>query len=694
MRRRAKLGLIAGAGAIVASAIGAGALAWYAQSLGPLDVSVAKERSPIVVDRDGKLLRPFTTKDGRWRIPVAAHDVDPRYLKILTAYEDRRFDNHQGVDLKALARAAVQFAAHGRIVSGGSTLTMQVARLLEPREERGLSAKLRQIVRAWQLERQYSKEKILDLYLALAPYGGNIEGLRAASLTYFGKEPRRLSFGEAALLVALPQAPETRRPDRFAELARRARDRVLDRAAEWGVINPAEAERAKTESVPNARRPFPMLAAHAAENALRQQPRAGVIKLTIDGRLQASLEQLVRERVEKLGPKLAGAILAIDHATGEVRAHVGGGEYLANDRAGGVDLAFAVRSPGSALKPFIYALAFENGVAHPETMLEDRPSRFGIYAPENFDQTYQGNVTARKALQNSLNVPAVELLAEVGPQNLLTRLKGAGADVVMPRDSNVGLAIGLGGLGIRLADLAKLYVGLARGGDTIPLIWRSEDAKPQQARRLTSGVASWYIADILRGAPPPANAPQGRIAFKTGTSYGYRDAWSVGYDRNMTIAVWLGRPDNAAVPGLVARQVAAPILFDAFARAGIDSDFPPPPGEALIATNATLPPPLRNLKKDVPKTAGALASIPLRIAFPPEDARIDLGLTRGARDGEQLIMKATGGAPPFTWLVNGKPVAEQSPRRQASWTPDGAGFAQLSIVDAHGATASVKIRLD
>ncbi|WP_342363475.1 penicillin-binding protein 1C [Terrarubrum flagellatum] len=679
---------------MIAGASAAGGLYYFAKSLGPLDVSMAKARSPVVVDRDGRLLRPFTTRDGRWRIPVHAAEVDPRYFKILMAYEDRRFEAHRGVDLKAMARAAIQLAAHGRIVSGGSTLTMQVARLLEPREERGLSAKLRQIVRAWQLERAYSKQQILDLYLALAPYGGNIEGLRAASLTYFGKEPRRLSFGEAALLVALPQAPETRRPDRFSEIARRARDRVLDRAAEWNVIAMAEAERAKGEPVPKARRPFPMLAAHAAEAALKQTPNESVIKLTIDARLQASLEELVRQRVEKLGPKLAGAILAVDHATGEVRAHVGGGEYLSGDRAGGVDLAFAVRSPGSALKPFIYALAFENGVAHPETMLEDRPSRFGIYAPENFDQTYQGNVTARKALQNSLNVPAVELLAEVNPQNLLTRLKGAGADLVLPKDSSPGLAIGLGGVGIRLADLARLYAGLARGGDTIPLVWRANEAKTQQPRRLTSRVSAWYIADILRGAPPPVNAPQGRIAFKTGTSYGYRDAWSIGYDRNMTIAVWIGRPDGASVSGLVGRQVAAPILFDAFSRAGIDSDFPPPPGEALIATNATLPPPLRNLKKDAPKTAGAVASIPLRIAFPLADSRIDLGLARGVADGEPLVMKATGGVAPFTWLVNGKPVAEQSPRRQATWAPDGAGFAQLSIVDANGATASVKIRLD
>ena len=244
---------------------GAAALSAYVARLGPLDLSAAERRSTVVLDREERLLRPFASEDGRWRLPIATSDVDPRYLAMLEAYEDARFRKHQGVDLLALGRALGQLATHGRVISGGSTLTMQVARLLEPREERSLAAKLRQVVRAVQLERKLSKAEILTLYLSLAPYGGNLEGARAAALSYFGREPKRLSFAEAALLVALPQAPEMRRPDRFAEVARRARDRVLDRVAAAGVITPEEAAAAKGEPVPTGRRPFPMLAAHLAE---------------------------------------------------------------------------------------------------------------------------------------------------------------------------------------------------------------------------------------------------------------------------------------------------------------------------------------------------------------------------------------------------------------------------------------------
>ncbi|MET0427621.1 MAG: transglycosylase domain-containing protein, partial [Microvirga sp.] len=268
--------------------------------LGPLDLSAAQGRSTIVVDREGRLLRPFATPEGRWRLPIEPADVDPRYIAMLKAYEDVRFDSHPGVDPLASLRAAGQFLRSGRVVSGGSTLSMQVARLLEPRDERSFRAKLRQMVRAVQLERRFDKSEILRLYLTLAPFGGNLEGARAASLSYFGREPKRLSFGEAALLVALPQAPETRRPDRFGENARRARDRVLDRAVARGVLTEAEARAAKAEPIPSERRGFPMLAAHAAEAAVAERPGEPVQRLSLDGHLQASLEALAAERVASI----------------------------------------------------------------------------------------------------------------------------------------------------------------------------------------------------------------------------------------------------------------------------------------------------------------------------------------------------------------------------------------------------------
>ncbi len=721
MKGRRKIALTA----LAVAGLGLGgpaALLHYRQSIGPLDLSEAQRGSSVVVDRDGKLLRAFTTQDGRWRLPVSVKDVDPRFVAMLLAFEDRRFEAHHGVDYKALGRAAMQWLTSGHIVSGGSTLTMQVARLLsraqntapqsaapdgpqsdgdspklrDQREDRSLAVKLRQVVRAFEIERRATKTQVLDLYLALAPYGGNLEGIRAASLAYFGKEPKRLSIAEAALLVALPQSPETRRPDHFADAARAARDKVLTRAAEAGVITKAEQDFAAAEPVPQQRRAFPAFAPHASEEALRDNPEARIIKLTLDAKLQASLEGLAHDGVLRVGPKLSAAILVIDNATGGVLAHVGAADYLSQDRAGAIDMTQAVRSPGSALKPFIYALAFENGIAHPETILDDRPSRYGLYAPQNFDLSYQGTITARRALQLSLNVPAIELLAEVGPSQFLARLRNAGAAIALSTDAAPGLAVGLGGLGITLSDLARLYAGLARGGGVPDLIEQSAEMKPQspEAHRIAEPVAAWYVADILRGAPPPLNAPAGRIAYKTGTSYGFRDAFAVGFDKAYTIAVWVGRPDNAAVPGLVGRQVAAPILFEAFARLGDDYAFLPAPRNALITTTSLLPPPLRHLRKDAPKTFAAAATAPLKIAYPPDGARVDLGLTKGSEPSAALALKAQGGVPPLTWIINGTPLGEADLRRQSAWTPDGAGFARVSVIDAKGASDSVLVRLE
>ena len=371
----------------------AAAIGWtqYAAGLGPLDLVASREGSTIVVDRDGRLLRPFTLPDGRWRLPATTHDVDPRYLAMLVAYEDARFTEHRGVDARALVRAGAQWLIRGHVVSGGSTLTMQVARLIEPRSERTLDAKLRQIARALEIERAVGKPGVLDRYLMVAPFGGNLEGVRAASLAYFGKEPLRLTIAEAALLVALPQSPEARRPDRSPQAARAARDRVLDRVAARGLISADDAAAAKREPVPEARAPFPTLAAHAAEEAVAADKQAKVIKLSIDARLQARLEALVKESVARLGPKLSAAIVVIDNASGEVRARVGAADYYDASRDGAIDMSRAPRSPGSALKPFIYALAFEEGLAHPETVLFDRPMRYGAYAPENFNLGYRGD---------------------------------------------------------------------------------------------------------------------------------------------------------------------------------------------------------------------------------------------------------------------------------------------------------------
>jgi penicillin-binding protein 1C len=674
---------------IAVISIAAAGAGWIV-SLGPAPRGTDLAFSTQVLDRSGRLLRAYTTLDGRWRLPAEVADVDPRFVDMLLAYEDRRFHEHEGVDALAMMRAAWQWASNGRVISGGSTLTMQVARLLEPRPERTLGAKLLQIVRAIELEHRLNKDEVLALYLTLAPYGGNLEGIRAASLAYFGKEPRHLSLAEAALLVALPQSPEARRPDRSVMAARRARDRVLDRVAAVLHIPADEIAQAKREPVPAGRRPMPALAPLPADQAVAAAPQEKVHRLTIDAALQKNLEDLARERARMLGPELSVAIVAVDNATGEVLARVASSDYFDVRRAGQIDMTQALRSPGSTLKPFIYGLAFEDGIAHPETLIEDRPVRYGAYAPENFDLTFQGTVTVRRALQQSLNVPAVALLDSVGASRLNARLAQAGATLVLPKGEAPGLAMALGGLGIKLSDLTMLFSGLARGGSVLPLRERMTVAAPPAPSRLLDPVAAWYVGNILTGTPPPENAAGGRIAFKTGTSYGYRDAWAIGFDGRMTIGVWVGRPDGAPVPGLYGRASAAPILFDAFARSGFAPvPLPQPPKGTIFAANSKLPPPLQRFRPH--GLPGDSAGPALRILFPPNGSRIELSASAGKPD--PVALKIAGGVEPLTVLVNGLPAAARSNRRTLFVEPDGPGFLRLTVIDAKGAADSVMVRL-
>ena len=415
------------------------AFAGWVASLGPLPLDAGAKS--LHHDRRPQRQTAARLCDGRWSLAAAGRREDrgrSGYLKLLLAYEDRRFWSHSGVDPLALGRAALQFGSSGHIVSGGSTITMQLARLMEPRRERSLYAKLRQMVRAVQIERQLSKDEILDLYLALAPFGGNLEGIRAASIGYFGKEPKRLSLAEAALLVALPQSPERRRLDRHPEAAHAARDRVLARMVDDGVVSKDDAAQAKAVAVPRLRKPMPILAPHSADAAMATVKDAPIIKLTLDSALQKTLEALARDRAVAQGPNISVAIIAVDNESGDVLARVGSSDYFDERRAGQVDMTRAVRSPGSTLKPFIYGLAFEDGFVHPESLIDDRPIRFGSYAPENFDMTFQGTVPVRKALQLSLNVPAIALLDRVGSSRLSSRLKQAGGNLVLPKDEAPG----------------------------------------------------------------------------------------------------------------------------------------------------------------------------------------------------------------------------------------------------------------
>jgi penicillin-binding protein 1C len=688
MTRLRKL-FIAAASALTLAAASWATFEWADRAFPP----PLPERLPVSVevkDRDGQLLRAFATLDGRWRLNTATKDVDPKLVDMLIAYEDKRFHDHGGVDPIALLRAAGQLAGNGRIVSGGSTLSMQLARLIEPRESRNFGAKFRQLFRAIQIERRLTKEEILHRYLTLAPYGGNLEGVRAASLAYFGKEPKRLTVSEAALLVALPQLPERRRPDKHPDNARAARDRVLKRMEHSGLFGEAEVARASTEVVPGFRRALPALAPHVAQAAMRTRPSEITHQVTLNRTIQQNLEAVAREAAQKLGSKLSVAMVLADARTGEILAEVGSADFFDALRSGWIDMTKSVRSPGSTLKPFIYGLAFEQGIIAQETIIEDRPADFNGYRPKNFDMGYQGDVSIRQALQLSLNVPAVRLLDAVGPARLTTRFRLSGVTLDLPPNEPAGLAIGLGGAGITLRDLVQLYTGLANGGRARALRDGTEIIPPSQpAQAVLDQRATWQVADILSGVRAPEGAATRAIAYKTGTSYGYRDAWSVGFDGRYVLGVWTGRADAAPVPGLAGYVSAAPILFEAFSRSGLASiPLPRAPAGALRQTREQLPITLQRFGADDDRIAAATEPAP-RIIFPPEGARVDLGAS--AAEASPLVLKLQGGRAPFRWLANGKLLTTDDRRRDTIWRPDGAGFATLTVIDAVGRAASVNV---
>lgn len=641
------------------------------------------DTSAEVVDRNGDLLRVYTVSDGRWRLAVTPDQVDPAFVTALLAYEDKRFYSHGGVDPWALLRAAAQAAMHLHVVSGGSTLTMQVARLLEESGTGHFGGKLRQIRVALALERRLSKTEILHLYLLLAPYGGNLEGIRAATLSYFGKEPARLTSAEAALLVAIPQSPETRRPDRSVLRATDARDRVLARALRDGLIDADQMAAARSEVVPGIRRAFPALAPHLSDRILAEEIGIGRHQLTIRKALQISLESLAAEVVAGHGDKMQVAIVVADHHSGEILASVGSAAFRADARAGFVDMTRAVRSPGSTLKPLIYGLAFDDGLAHPETLINDVPSDFNGYRPQNFDREFHGTIRIREALQQSLNIPVVALADALGPSKVLAALDKAGVKYDLP-GGQPGLAIALGGIGVTLEDMVQLYASIARGGVSLPLSHQLRGGR-DEGQRVLSDIAAWEVGDILAGLAPPPGAPENRLAYKTGTSYGHRDAWAIGFDGANVIGVWMGRPDGTPVPGAFGADLAAPVLFRAFAR--LKSDLTPqpkaPPATLLVA-NAQLPQPLQYFRS---RTAAFEPDDDApAVAFPPDGAEVEL-LPEG------LLVRVSGGKAPYTWLANGVPIAVAQASRSTILAALGLGFVTLSVIDAEGNSARAKVRL-
>jgi len=645
----------------------------------PPDLSHAYDYATTIHAADGTLLRLFPAHDGRIRLPITLDQIDPQLIKLLVATEDRRFWSHAGIDLLALLRAAGQLLSQQRVVSGGSTITMQLARLLQPRP-RTLSAKVIEMFRAWQLERRLSKRQILEHYLTLTPYGGAIEGIGAATWVWFGKSPRHLSAAEAALLVALPQAPEQRRPDRFPAAAARARDQILQRAIANHQLAPLTAP---LPPLPTAQRRWPQLAPLLARRLQQQRAlnsTAGAPPSRIDSCIDATLQQQLTPLIKRVATTLdrhaSGAAVVISLPDQRVVSYVGSADFFDETRHGQVDMVKAWRSPGSTLKPLIYGIAFDLGIAHPQSVAVDAPNRIGHFRPTNYDRRYRGEVTLSEALQLSLNTVAVQLLQQIGATPLLARLA---RHHITPRHigDQAGLALALGGVSLRLEDLLRLYGAIARDGVVRPLRYRACDAPTFEQSApppaLMGEQARQQLQQILLDVPRPSGGSG--IALKTGTSYGGRDAWAIGWNRHYLAAIWFGRADGSALPGLTGAGAAVPPLLQLFDR------LPAAP----LPRYPQLSPPAALTRL----TAVGAAQNPPRIAFPNASTLL-------FADPQQppLPLEADGGTLPLTWLVNDQPLAtDQRQPRHSAWRPEHSGFADIVVVDGLGRRDAVTVTI-
>lgn len=522
--------------------------------------------SRVVLAEDGTPLWRFTNQKGVWRYPVTIQQVSPYYIQALLAYEDRWFYHHPGINPVALGRAFGQDIYHHHIVSGGSTLSMQVARIVDPCPHTYLG-KIGQIFRALQLEWHLNKEQILTIYLNHVSYGGMVEGIAAASWTYLGKPPDQLTKGEAALLAVLPQAPSRLRPDRYPERAKKARDKVLERLAQFKVWSKRDIEEIKGENVLLSERQIPQLAPLLARR-LSLQNKDAVIHSTINIDMQRHLEELLENWKNRLPPHNSAAILVVDSATMQVKAYLGSVDLQDKQRFGYVDMVTAIRSPGSILKPFLYGLAMDEGLIHSESLLQDVPRQSGHYRPEDFSSSFVGPVSVSQALRRSLNLPAVQVLEVYGARKFYGKLTGAGIGLKLPQMVEPNLAIILGGIGTSLENVVTAYSAFARKGKVAMLRFKNNGSMSE--RPLLSEGSAWVIRKILEGESPLDSNfdrqifQQDHLAWKTGTSYGYRDAWAVGVGKHYIMGVWIGRPDGTPVAGQYGIASATPLLFQVY----------------------------------------------------------------------------------------------------------------------------------
>lgn len=523
--------------------------------------------STVVLGKDGQILRVFLNQAEQWHLPPAPQHPIPQKLKTAVLhFEDRRFEHHIGIDPLALARALYQNITQQKVISGASTLTMQVARLMNPKK-RTYANKALEILQALKIETQYAKTEILHTYLNHAPYGGNIVGYRAASHRYFQKDPAQLTWSQAALLAVLPNAPGILSPQANPTLLHKKRDQLLDALYLAHHIDEETLRLSKQEPIPNQAHPFPMLAPHLAQHCHTQNP-GNIVHTTIDATIQTQAQELVARHVEHLRHSGIhnGLALIADTQTGQIVAYVGSQNFNEHQ----IDGIVAPRSSGSLLKPFLYALSIDAGLIMPQSQLRDIPTYYGPFSPRNANRTYSGLTTAHDALITSANVPAVRLLYTYGLAPFYQTLKAAGLTTLFRSPQDYGLPLIIGGAEVNALEMAALFRGLANNGTFHPLTIHPSDTPPQTPQLISPG-ACHLILNSLRDLARPGSEyywhqyqNQWPIAWKTGTSYGHRDAWAVGVSPQWTIAVWVGNFNGDATPDLIGSRCAGPLFFDLF----------------------------------------------------------------------------------------------------------------------------------
>lgn len=639
---------------------------------------VVDEAASTLYDQDAQILARYPTQDNYWRFKPQLETIDPNFIKALLAIEDERFFVHSGVDLAAILRAAKSWYDKGEVVSGASTITMQLVRQYKPRD-RVMSSKLIESVAALKYELLYSKNNILEQYLTRISYGGNIQGIEAATWRYFGKKPQQLTWDEIALLIALPQAPEARRPDRHPVAAKAGRDRIIDRLVKANLLSQDLGNEAKETPVPREMFTFPSYFDIGAPLLLTKKKD---VESFIDPKVQNLSHDTLHMGLNGEARPVNASVIIVENKTRQVIGHVTAGKQ---DHEGGwLDLTRAVRSPGSTLKPFIYGLAMSDGKANTHSAIMDAPTRFGAYQPENFNRRYHGNVRLKDALKHSLNVPAVAALEQVGAARFEALLASAGAvpRLSSRRDKDSGLSLALGGAGMTAVDLATLYTGLANDGNVGPLLWTKDQIITQDDIQILPKAVAKDIIKVLASATPPVGRIPGalvkdrpQIAYKTGTSYGARDSWAAGYTKAHTVIVWVGRPDGAPRPGETGRRSAAPLLFDIFDRMALGSDY-----QGHGTREIGVP---RTQKTALPfKTV--LNTGP-QISFPSDGSEV---LVKTEKSDLNLRAQSSQN---LRFYVNGEKLEVKY--GSAKFKPKTAGFYTLKVVDSEGRTARSRFRV-